>query len=164
METNAPEYVVITKTCIGSLVLTVTNPATGMTHRISMRADETKRMIPVSTAALIYTDPYSGAYKMYKEGFFSFDNPQKVYDYAYGNNLIIGDPTLMQQASDSAYIENLERALRSGNRLEIDKFLGTMKGQEDVARVARRIVNDLKQSTLKYVEEKTHVGLTVEGE
>ena len=38
------------------------------------------------------------------------------------------------------------------------------KGLEDVARVARSIVGELKQSTIKYVEEKIGVGLTVEGE
>jgi len=162
MET--PEYVVITKTCIGSLVLTVSNPATGMTHRIAMRSDEKKRMVPLATAALIYTDPYSGAYRMYKDGYFSFDNPQRVYDYAFSKGLVIGDPELIKQASDGGYLDAVKSALVSGNKLEIDKYMSNAKGLEDVARVARANIADLKQSTIKYVEDKIGVSLTVEGE
>lgn len=161
---EAPEYVVLTKTCIGSLTITVTNPATGMIHRIAMRADEPKRMVPLATAALIYTDTYGGAYRMYKEGYFSFDDPQKVYDYAYQHGLIIGDPELIKQASDSSYLDTIRRALLSGNKLEIDKYCENAKGIEDVARIARSIVADLKQSMIKYVEEKVGVSLTVDGE
>lgn len=162
MET--PEYVVITKTCIGSLTLTVTNPATGIISRITMRADEPKRMVPVATAALIYTDPYGGAYRMYKAGYFSFSDPQKVYDYAFEHGLIIGDPDLAKQSTDSNYLESVRKALLSGNKLEIDRFCETDKGQEDVARIARSIVADLKQSIIKYVEEKVGVSITVDGE
>ncbi len=162
MET--PEYVVITKTCIGSLMLTVTNPATGMIHRIAMRSDEPKRMVPVATAALIYTDPYSGAYRMYKEGYFSFDNPQVVYDYAYNHGLIIGDPEIVRQPVDSSYLEGIKRALLSGNALEVDKYCATAKGLEDVARIARTLVGELRQSMIKHVEGKIGTGLTAEGE
>lgn len=161
---EAPEYVVITKTCIGSLTLTVMNPATGSTHRIPMRADEPKRMVPLATAALIYADPYSGAYRMYKEGYFSFDNPQKVYEYAYAHGLVIGDPELMKQASDAGYLDAVKRALLGGNKLEIDKYCATPKGLEDVARIARANIADLKQSMIKYVEDKIGMSLTVDGE
>lgn len=162
MET--PEYVVITKTCIGSLTLTVTNPATGMISRIIMRADEPKRMVPVATAALVYTDPYGGAYRMYKAGYFSFSDPQKVYDYAFQHGLIVGDPDLIKQPTNSNYLEQVKKALLSGNKLEIDHFCESDKGTEDVARVARSIVADLKQSIIKYVEDKIGVALTVDGE
>ena len=162
MET--PEYVVITKTCIGSLTITVTNPSTGAIQRIVLRANEPKRMIPVATAALIYTDTYGGAYRMYKQGYFSFDDPQKVYDYAYNNGLIVGDPELIKQDSSSTYLEDVKKALLSGNRLEIDKFCAKDKGLEDVARVARSCIGELKQSVIKYVEEKIGVSLTVDGE
>jgi hypothetical protein len=158
------QYVVITKTCIGSLTIIVTNPSTGAIQRIVLRANEPKRMIPVATAALIYTDTYGGAYRMYKQGFFSFDDPQKVYDYAYNNGLIVGDPELIQQDSKPTLLDDIKKALIAGNRLEIDKFCAKEKGLEDVARVARSIVGELKQSTIKYVEEKIGVGLTVEGE
>lgn len=158
------QYVVITKTCVGSLTLTVTNPSTGAIQRIVLRANEPSRMVPVATAALIYTDTYGGAYRMYKQGYFSFNNPQAVYDYAFENGLIVGDPELIKQDSSSSLLEDIKKALLAGNRLEIDKFCAKEKGLEDVARVARSIVGELKQSVIKYVEEKIGVGLTVEGE
>lgn len=158
------QYVVITKTCVGSLTITVTNPTTGAIQRIVLRADQPQRMVPVATAALIYTDTYGGAYRMYKAGYFSFDDPQKVYDYAFNNGLILGDPDLIKQDSTPTLLEDIKKALIAGNRLEIDKFCSKEKGLEDVARVARSIVGELKQSTIKYVEEKVGVGLTVEGE
>ena len=161
---ETPEYVVITKACVGSLTLTMQHPLTGVVTRIILRADEPKRMVPVATAALIYTDMYSGAYRMYKQGYFSFDKPQLVYDYAFNNGLIVGDPELIKQDSTPSYLEDIKKALVSGNRLEIDKFCSKEKGLEDVARVARSIVGELKQSVIKYVEEKIGVALTVDGE
>jgi len=162
---GTPDYVVINKTCVGSLTITVTNPATGAVQRIMLRSNEPKRMVPVATAALIYTDTYGGAYRMYKQGYFAFDDPQKVYDYAFANGLIVGDPDLIKQDKGGVnYLEDIKKALLSGNKLAIDKFCDNAKGIEDVARVARSIVNDLKQSVIKYVEEKIGVALTVEGE
>lgn len=159
-----PEYVVITKTCVGSLTITVTNPVTGVISRIMLRADEPKRMVPVSTAALIYTDMYSGAYRMYKQGYFTFDKPQQVYDYAYEHGLIIGDPSIMQQNISSNYLEDILKAILSGNKAEIDKYCADDKGKEDLARVARTHIGELRQSMLKYIEEKIGVPISVEGE
>lgn len=161
---QTPQYVVLTKTCIGSLTLTLRNPATGLVQRIIMRPNEEKRMIPVSTAALVYTDPYGGAYRMYKEGYFAFDDAKKVYDYAYNQGLIIGDPAIVEQATGVNHLQDIRKALLSGNRLEIDRYFNSDKGIEDVVRVAREVIGDLKQAMIKYVEEKAGVSLTAEGE
>lgn len=161
---ETPTYVVITKTCVGSLTLTVTNPISGVVSRIQLRADEPRRMIPVSTAALIYTDMYSGAYRMYKAGFFTFDKPDLVYDYAYKNGMIIGDPDMAKQPFKTSYLEDLKKALVAGNKLEIDNFCKTEKGLSDVVRVARANLGSLRQTTIQYVESKAKVSLTVDGE
>lgn len=161
---ETPTYVVITKTCVGSLTLTVTNPVSGVISRIQLRADEPKRMVPLATAALIYTDMYSGAYRMYKEGYFSFDNPELVYKYAYDHGMIIGDPDIVQQKTNSSYMETLKKALISGNKFELDKYFETTKGAADVVHVARGILGSLRQSTVQYIETKAKTSLTVDGE
>lgn len=157
-------YVVITKTCVGSLTLTITNPVTGVINHIQLRADEPKRMIPLATAALIYTDMYSGAYRMYKQGYFSFDNPELVYKYAYDHGMIIGDPDIVVQKTKSDYLEGLKKALISGNKIEIDNYCATEKGLTDVVRVARANIGSLRASTVQYIESKAQISLSVDGE
>lgn len=161
---ETPEYVVITKACVGSLTLTMQHPLTGVVTRIILRADEPKRMVPVATAALIYTDMYSGAYRMYKDGYFTFDKPDLVYTYAYEHGMIIGDPDIIKQNINASYLDDVRQAIFSGNKDKLDKLCETVKGREDVARVAREHVGDLKQTMIKYIEEKIGVPLTVDGE
>ena len=161
---ETPEYVVITKACVGSLTLTMQHPLTGVVTRIVLRADEPKRMVPVATAALIYTDMYSGAYRMYKDGYFTFDKPDLVYNYAYEHGMIIGDPDIIKQNINASYLDDVRQAIFSGNKDKLDKLCETVKGREDVARVAREHVGDLKQTMIKYIEEKIGVPLTVDGE
>ena len=161
---ETPEYVVITKACVGSLTLTMQHPLTGVVTRIILRADEPKRMVPVATAALIYTDMYSGAYRMYKDGYFTFDKPDLVYNYAYEHGMIIGDPDIIKQNINASYLDDVRQAIFSGNKDKLDKLCETVKGREDVARVAREHVGDLKQTMIKYIEEKIGVPLTVDGE
>lgn len=161
---ETPEYVVITKACVGSLTLTMQHPVTGVVTRIMLRADEPKRMVPISTAALIYTDMYSGAYRMYKDGYFTFDNPEKVYKYAYEQGMIIGDPEICKQNTNADYLDSIRKAILSGNKNEIDKYCDSDKHREDLARVARAHIGELRQSMLKYIEEKIGVPLTIDGE
>lgn len=161
---ETPEYVVITKACVGSLTLTMQHPLTGVVTRIILRADEPKRMVPVATAALIYTDMYSGAYRMYKDGYFTFDKPELVYNYAYEHGMIIGDPDIVKQNISASYLDDVRQAIFSGNKEKLEKLCETVKGREDVARVAREHVGDLKQTMIKYIEEKIGVPLTVDGE
>ena len=161
---TTPEYVVITKTCVGSLTITVTNPVTGVISRIILRSDEPKRMVPVATAALIYTDMYSGAYRMYAQGYFTFDKPEKVYNYAYEHGLIIGDPEIMKQNISASYLDDILKAILSGNKNDIDKYCQDSKGREDLARVARAHIGELRQSMLNYIEQKVGVPISVEGE
>lgn len=161
---ETPEYVIITKACVGSLTLTMQHPLTGVVTRIILRADEPKRMVPVATAALIYTDMYSGAYRMYKDGYFTFDKPDLVYNYAYEHGMIIGDPDIVKQNINASYLDDVRQAIFSGNKDKLDKLCETVKGREDVARVAREHVGDLKQTMIKYIEEKIGVPLTVDGE
>lgn len=161
---ETPEYVVITKACVGSLTLTLQNPVTGVISRIILRADEPKRMVPVATAALVYTDMYSGAFRMYKDGYFTFDKPEVVYNYAYEHGMIIGDPEICKQSVTESYLDDIAKAILSGNKDKIEEFCKTDKGCEDLARVAREHVGELRQSMIKYIEEKIGVPLTVEGE
>lgn len=161
---EAPEYVVITKACVGSLTLTMQNPVTGVVSRIILQADEPRRMVPLATAALVYTDMYSGAYRMFKDGYFTFDDPKKVYDYAYAQGMIIGDPEICKQNTNASYLEDIKAAIFSGKKEAIDAYCDTDKHRADLAHVARANVGELRASMIKYIEEKIGVPLTVEGE
>lgn len=161
-----PKYVTLNKTCVGSLILTVINPVTSIATRIRLASNEPKRTIPVATAALIYADTYGGAYRLYKQGYFNFSDPKAVYDYALEQGLIIGDESVVVQDRqvETDYLDKILAALKSGNRLNVEKLLTSDKSKRDVATVAREHVGELQQSMIKYLEEKLQVGLTVEGE
>lgn len=163
-EENTIKYIRVVKECVGAISFTIVNPETGIKQIVSIPADGTDRVLPISWAACVYQDMASGAYKMYKSGYFTFDDPDAVYSYAYEHNLIMGDVTVKAQPVSASYLDDLKKALINNNTMVIDKAATTAKGKDDLVHVARENLGDLKESTKRYVEKLVGVSLTAEAE
>lgn len=163
-ETTEKKYVRLIKTCVGKIAFTVTNPDTGVKQIVSIPSDGKERTLPINWAAYIYQDTTGGAYKMYKNNYFTFDDPDAVYNYAYNNGLIIGDVTIKEQSIDSSYLDEVKKALLTSDTLKLDKIASTEKGKDDLAHVARENIGSLKGSTRSYVEKLLGITLVAEGE
>lgn len=165
ISSDAPQYVDIIKTTVGSITFDIVNPDTGMKQVIDIPADAKKRMVPIKVAALVYVDTYSGAYKMYKQGYFTFSNVEAVYNYAYKNNLIMGDVDIKNQPVSLDYMPKIYKALISDDTTYIDAILEKSdKGKMDVLSTAGAHIKELKTSMVNHLEQKTGTSLSVKEE
>ncbi len=148
----------IIKTCVGALSFTIVNPLTGISQRMEISSGAKDRMIAIPWAACIYADISSGAYRMYKQGYFTFSDENAVYEYALEHGLVLGDVEI-KSGMKSDHLQEILNALTSGNTLAIDKFLDGAKDRIDLVHVARDNYGDLKQSIISYIEKKAGVQL-----
>lgn len=159
--TQNENFVYIHKTCIGHLVVQLTHPITGAKQKLVFEAAQTKKILPLEWAALVYADTSSGAYNLFKKGYFTFSDNEKVRDYALEHNLLIGDVDLSDLVvKDANHLEEVLATLKSGKKTRIDELLKNQKTAEDVVRVARENVESLTQGILDYIEKKLGIALT----
>jgi hypothetical protein len=156
-------YIRLVKTCVGSLDFELINPTTNAKQVVRLESDSKGKIMPIEWAALVYADNASGAYKLYKAGYFTFDKPNDVYEYAKTHNFIFGDID-MQPIESPTYGSDILAVLKSGTISKIDKYLDTAKHQEDLVRIARANISDIKAGTISYVEKKLNIKLQIDGE
>ena len=159
-------YVRIIKTTKGALSLKIYNPSNGIAQPIFINADDTAgRLIPLASAAYIYANASGGAYLAYKKGFFTFDDCEKVYQYALEHGLVFGSKEeITHQSVSVSYLKDIEKELIDGNRTAIEARLKTDKGKDDVVQIAHDNLDKLKMSFVEWLEKRLDVSLRVEKE
>lgn len=158
------KYVTITKTCVGSLTFNLVNPMTNARQIIDIPSDAKTRVLPLEWAALVYADSASGAYKLYKNGYFAFDNKDVVYKYALDHGYVIGDVENVVTV-DSKYLDNILDDLKNGRTPKLKTIIeGSEKGLLDVVQIAREHVSELTQGVISWVEKIAKIQLLADGE
>ena len=157
-----PVYVKIIKTCPGNLVVTITNPFTRISQRLEFDSAQNEQILPLEWAAFVYADSASGAYKMYKDGYFTFDNPDTVKKAAEDGGVLIGNVDFTP--TSSTYTKDILLALTKCDKAAIDGYIKNPKGANDVVRIANEHQAELTKATIDYLEKQLHVSLTVADE
>lgn len=156
------KYFKMIKTCVGGLDVELVNPLTNAKQRLFFEADTVSKIVPIEWAATVYADTSSGAYKMFKQGYFTFDDVKPVKDYAIEHGFLMGDVDFDNEPT--TYNDDILVALKSSTRSKIDKYLDTQKHQEDLCQIAREHISELNVGIIKYIEDKLKIALRVEGE
>lgn len=155
------KYSRILKLRPGHLRISLVNPVTQAKQTLIFAADKKEQILPVEWAALVFADTASGAYKMFKNGYFTFDNVEPVQQYAIENGLMMGAVDF--QPRNPQYLDDILLALKSQSKAAIKPFL-TAAHQENVARIARDNINSISHGMIKYLEDTFKISLTVENE
>lgn len=159
---NVNAYCRIIKTRPGSLSIDLINPTTNAHQTINFAADKKEQLLPVEWGALIFADTASGAYKLFKTGYFTFDNVDKVKEYAYKNNLLMGEVEMI--GTSPAHLDEILVDLKSGKQDKIKMHLDTDLHKEDVARVAMAHLDELQKGVIALLEKELQISLTVNDE
>jgi hypothetical protein len=161
METDKTKYVKIIKTCPGNLIITIVNPMTRLAQRLEFMSGKNEQLVSLEWASYIYSDSSSGVYKMYKDGYFTFDNPEAVKKAAAEAGILMGDVDFVPVPA--SYVDDILVVLKKGDKKAIDGYITTQKGADDVIQIANEHIGELTKSTIDYLEKQLHVSLTVDG-
>ena len=157
------EYYNIIKTCTGRLVFTLVDPMTNAKQTIEFASDSTNKLVPAQWAMTVFADTASGAYKLYKAGYFTFDKPEEIFNLAKEKGFLMGD--IEMPSTSSTYMKDIKDLLLKGNITEINTFINaSQKNADDLIRVARDNIDDLSQGIIKYIEKRFNTQLTVDGD
>ena len=110
---------------------------------------------------MVFADTAGGAYKMFKGGYFTFDDMAPVQQYAIEHGLMMGAVDF--EPRSPRYLDDILLALKSGSKAAMKPFL-TSQHQENVAKVARDNINSISHGMIKYIEDTLKISLTVENE
>ena len=155
------KYVKIIKTCPGNLVITIVNPLTRISQRLEFLSGKNEQLISLEWAAYVYSDSASGVYKMYKDGYFTFDHPEIVKKAAEDAGVLMGDIDF--EPKPASYTSDIVAVLKKGDKIAIDGYINTPKGADDVIQIANEHLGELTKSTIEYLEKKLKISLIVDG-
>src|SRR5574344_1945436 len=155
MEKEDPKYVKIIKTCPGNLVITIVDPMTRLSQRLEFLSDKKFQIISLEWASYVYADASSGCYRMYKDGYFTFDNPELVKKTAEANGVLMGDVDFEPKSPE--YLDDILKVLKKFDKTAIDGYLTQQKGIDDVIQVANTHIGELTKSTIDYLEKKLQI-------
>ena len=155
------KYSRIIKLRPGHLRISLVNPVTQAKQTLVFAADKKEQILPVEWAALVFADTAGGAYKMFKGGYFTFDDMAPVQQYAIEHGLMMGAVDF--EPRSPRYLDDILLALKSGSKAAMKPFL-TSQHQENVAKVARDNINSISHGMIKYIEDTLKISLTVENE
>jgi hypothetical protein len=162
MEAEKTKYVKIIKTCPGNLAITIVDPMTRLSQRLEFMNEKDEQYISLEWASYIYSDSSSGVYKMYKDGYFTFDHPELVKKAAEEEGILMGDIDFTP--TSPTYVEDILTVLKKCDKKAIDGYITTPKGASDVVQIANQHVQDLTKGTIDYIENKLHISLTVDND
>jgi len=98
---------------------------------------------------------------MYKDGYFTFDDPELVKKTAEANGVLMGDVDFEPKSPE--YLDDILKVLKKFDKVAIDGYLTQQKGVDDVIQVASTHVSELTKSTIDYLEKKLQISLVVDG-
>ncbi|MFA6377603.1 MAG: hypothetical protein WCW63_03150 [Acholeplasmataceae bacterium] len=156
------KYIKVIKTCPGNLTITIVNPLTRVSQRLRFRSDQKEQFLPIEWASYVYTDTAGGAYKMFRNGYFTFDDVESVKEYAASHGWLMGDVDF--EPINANYEAEILTALKGGKKSLIEVYFKDTKKQEDLTRVARDNIGELTQGVIKLIEDTLKVTLRVDGE
>lgn len=156
------EYYKIIKTCQGRLVFTLVDPITNARQVITFESDAKQKIVPEKWAILVFADTASGAYKLYRAGYFTFDKPEEVFEAAKKEGYVFGDIDFTPAKGD--FVDKVVEILKEGKKTEIEKLLDNPKTASDVVAAIQEHKDDINLSVIRLVENKLKVQLIVDGE
>jgi hypothetical protein len=156
-----PVYVHIIKTCPGSLIVNIVNPFTHIAQRLEFVNNQKEQILPLEWAAYVYADSASGAYKMYKDGYFTFDSPELVKQEAERLGVLIGSVDFTPVSPD--YSNDILKALKANDKKALDGYLLTEKGSSDVVSILNENRKDITQSVVDYIQKKLKISVDIDG-
>jgi hypothetical protein len=161
MEAEKSKYVKIIKTCPGNLIIRIVNPMTRLEQRLEFMSGKNEQLISLEWASYVYSDSSSGVYKMFRDGYFTFDDPELVAKTAKENGILMGDVDFTPNSP--SYVDDILVVLKKGDKTAIDGYLTSPKGADDVIQIANSHIGELTKSTISYLEEKCKISLEVDG-
>lgn len=162
MENNEKKYVKMIKTCVGNLRISFFNPTTQASYSVVFQSTENEKVLSLEVASLIYADTGSGAYKAFKNGYFTFDDIPAIRNFADKRGLLMGELDFEPEVPN--YADAIIADLKSGSKERISAHFDTPKHQEDLVRVARENRLDLTKGTIDYITKTLKVTIEVDEE
>lgn len=151
----------IIKTVPGTVIFNlhpISNPV--LSRRVMLTNQNPKQSLPLDWALGIFAD--AGAYSLYQNKSFTFDNNEAIVKAAFENGVYFDDKLDFEPAQLDR-TETIFAVLKGGNRQAILKLIDE-EGSDAVKDVAIAKADNLTNGVNKMLESIFKIQLTVDGE